>query len=225
MKWLDGSKVATSLRIACEPSSHPTIQPSNHMQILTPSEAAINVALQTLEDGGIVAHATETCYGLACDMTNPEAVEKLFLIKERNPNQPISALFPTVEATEGWVEWNDEARELAAKELPGPLTIVLPCIKEEIFPTSPLHYSTTLGIRVSSHPIAKELSEKFGKPISTTSANVSGEPCAYSAENIIGQFKDKEHKPDLILDSGQLEERSPSKVVSFIKDEPQVLRY
>jgi len=194
------------------------------MKLLNPSPAAIKTALKILKEGGVVAHATETCYGLACDMTNPGAVEKLFLIKERNSRQPVSALFPSIEATEGWVEWNDEARELAEKELPGPLTIVLPCTKEEIFPTSPLHYSTTLGIRVSPHPIAQELAEKFGKPISTTSANVSGEPSTYSAEDIVEQFKDKEHQPDLILDSGQLEENTPSKVVSFIKDDPQVLR-
>ncbi|MBU0766283.1 threonylcarbamoyl-AMP synthase [Patescibacteria group bacterium] len=194
------------------------------MKVLPASSAAINSALELLKEGGVIAHATETCYGFACDMTNPEAVEKLFRIKERRVDKPISALFPSVEATEEWVEWNDEARALANKELPGPLTIVLPCIKEEIFPTSPLHYSTTLGIRVSTHPIALELSEKFPRPISTTSANVSGEHCTYSAEDIVEQFAGKEYQPDLILDSGQLEERLPSKVVSFIKDDPQVLR-
>lgn len=194
------------------------------MEIIPASEAAITSALRVLEDGGVVAHATETCYGLACDMTNPDAVEKLFKIKERKADQPVSALFPSVEATEEWVEWNDEARELASKELPGPLTIILPCSKEGIYPTSPAHYSTTLGIRISPHPIAKELSEKFSKPISTTSANVSGQPSTYSAEEIINQFKDKEYQPDLIIDSGTLEKRPPSKVVSLIDDEPQILR-
>ncbi|MCF7844702.1 MAG: threonylcarbamoyl-AMP synthase [Kiritimatiellales bacterium] len=194
------------------------------MKVLPISEVALTSALKILELGGVVAHATETCYGLACDMTNPDAVEKLFQIKDRRADQPVSALFPSVEATEEWVEWNNEARKLAEEELPGPLTIILPCIKERIYPTSPAHYSTTLGIRVSTHPIAIELSKKFPRPISTTSANVSGQPSAYSAEEIIEQFKDKQNQPDLILDSGRIEKNTPSKVVSFIKDDPQVLR-
>lgn len=102
------------------------------MQILEESEKATSEALRILEVGGVVAHATETCYGLACDMTNSEAIEKLFKIKNRPPDQPVSALFPSIEASKEWVEWSDEALELAEKELPGPLTIILP-IKENKF--------------------------------------------------------------------------------------------
>jgi len=194
------------------------------MQSLPDTETGLTYALEILKLGGVVAHATETCYGLACDMTNPEAVEKLFQIKNRAADQPVSALFPSIEATEEWVEWNEEALKLAKKELPGPLTIILPLKKENIYPTSPLHYSTTLGIRVSPHPVAQELSKQFGKPISTTSANISGKPNLYSTEEIQKQFEGREHQPELILDSGELERRATSKVVSFVDGEIKVIR-
>ena len=203
------------------------------MQILEESEKATSEALRILEVGGVVAHATETCYGLACDMTNSEAIEKLFKIKNRPPDQPVSALFPSIEASKEWVEWSDEALELAEKELPGPLTIILP-IKEnkfnKIFPvpsTALLRYcANSLGIRVSPHPVAVDLAEKFGKPLSTTSANVSGKPSTYSIEEIEKQFSiiNSQFSIDLIINSGPLAKHPPSRVVVFEGSKIKIIR-
>ena len=201
------------------------------MQILTPSPAAIIQALRILKEGGTVAHATETCYGLACDLTNQEAVEKLFKIKNRPIDQPVSALFPSIKTTEEWVEWNEEARKFAEEHLPGPFTIILPIKQEKwncIFPTPQPstinHQPSTLGIRISPHPIATELAQRFGKPLSTTSANVHGKPNPYSTEEIQNQFDGADFKADLVLDSGQLEKKEPSKVVSFCEGTINIVR-
>ena len=83
------------------------------MQTLEESEASIAFAIEILKLGGVVAHATETCYGLACDMTNSDAVEKLFNIKNRPPDQPVSALFSSIKASSEWALWSKEALELA----------------------------------------------------------------------------------------------------------------
>ncbi|MBU0458293.1 threonylcarbamoyl-AMP synthase [Patescibacteria group bacterium] len=216
------------------------------MQVLKASPEAIAFALEILKLGGIVAHATETCYGLACDMTNREAVEKLFKVKNRVADQPVSALFPSIKASEEWVEWCPEALELAKAELPGPLTIILPIKEskcESVFPIPTFGIRNpeserrrTLGIRVSPHPIAIELAKQFGRPISTTSANISGEPSPYSVEEIQMQFTASatsaaesrgfplREQPDLIIDSGTLENKPPSKVVLFEDGEMRVLR-
>ena len=136
---------------------------------------------------------------------------------------PVSALFASLEEAKKYVEWNDMAEKLAEKYLPGPLTLILPLKKPLPHPifTTPLlttHYSlpTTLGIRISSHPIAERLAQDFGKPLSTTSANLHGGPNPYTIDQVVSC--------DLILDSGQLPEVPPSKVIDCTGKEPRILR-
>ena len=193
------------------------------MQILEESEASIAYAIEILNLGGVVAHATETCYGLACDMTNSDAVEKLFNIKNRPPDQPISALFPTVKASSEWVEGSKEALIYAKGKLPGPLTIILPMKPgKTLFPVPHPKPNPTLGIRVSPHQVAMDLAKEFGKPLSTTSANLTGQPSTYSVEEIENQLSD--NPPDLVIDSGTLENRPSSKVIMFMDGEIKVIR-
>ena len=120
-----------------------------------------------------------------------------------------------ISAAKEWVEWNDEAEELASK-LPGPLTIILP-IKEgkTLYPTP--DGGTTLGIRVSSHPVAQELATRCGKPLSTTSANIHGEPPPYTVVEIAPGA-------DCVLDSGTLPENPPSQVIDLTGDVKKTLR-
>jgi len=183
-------------------------------------------ALHMLAAGGIVAHATETCYGFACDLTNPQAVARLFALKQRPADQPVSALFSSIEEAKKFVEWNDEAKKLARKHLPGPLTLIL-LLKERAcicpLPSLPSPVpgegmgmgARTLGIRISSHPLAQELAKRFGKPLSTTSANLHGQKNTYSTAEIIEQFKGQKVQPDLIIDSGKLRTTPPSTVMDL----------
>lgn len=198
------------------------------MQTLPFSDAAIQEVLAAIRSGGVVAHATETCYGLACDISNPSAVEKLFAIKQRPTHQPVSALFASVDEAKKYVTWNEKAEELAEQYLPGPLTLILP-IREDapnvLFPKLETRNlkPETIGVRVSSHPHAHSLVLMFGSPLSTTSANLHGQPNPYSAQDIEKQFADAEIKPDLILDSGVLPPTPPSTVLNLV-DEEQMMR-
>ncbi len=198
------------------------------MRTLPFSHDSAAEAISILRSGGIIAHATETCYGFACDLSNEKAVAKLFAIKNRPVTQPISALFASIDDAKKYVEWNERAEELARKYLPGPLTLILPMRTEapkKLFPiqTSKLENQQTsnhsLGIRISSSPVAESLVTAFHSPISTTSANLHGQPNPYSAEDIIAQFKDQTYQPDLILDSGMLPQTPPSTVINLAKDE------
>ncbi len=185
------------------------------MTILPDTSIGIARAIQILQKGGVVAHATETCYGLACDMSNPSAVAKLFRIKRRPTHQPISALFPSVKVAKKYVRWNAAADELADRHLPGPLTLILPLLAtapHQLYPTP--GGGITVGVRVSPNPIALALVEGFGAPISTTSANIHGQPNPYSAEDIAMQFETSDG-PDVILDSGTLPPTPPSTVVDL----------
>ena len=202
------------------------------MKILPPDDAGIEAALNILRDGGIVAHATETCYGLACDLSNADAVAKLFRIKKRPETQPVSALFASLDQAKEYLLWNDRAEELA-KELPGPLTLILPFRSDaptSLFPIAPYmradrtHVPITVGLRLSPNPIARALVEQFGRPISTTSANLHGLPSPYSAKEIVAQYENEDAKPDLILDSGILERRNPSRIVDLSGTSESILR-
>ncbi|MBI1812827.1 threonylcarbamoyl-AMP synthase [Candidatus Peregrinibacteria bacterium] len=202
------------------------------MNILEISEAALMHAMRILQTGGIVAHATETCYGFACDLSNPIAVEKLFALKKRPVTQPVSALFASIENAKRYVEWNEEAERLAKEHLPGPLTLILPLQKNAppIFPVAVFRSpksevrSLNLALRLSSYPVAQELVARFGSPLSTTSANLHGQPSPYSVVEIVQQFEEEELQPDLILDSGPLPIVPPSTILDLTKPDIRTVR-
>ncbi len=205
------------------------------MRVLPLTPKSFSLALSVLKGGGVIIHPTETCYGLACDLTNPAAVARLFTRKKRPLNQPVSALFSSIEQVKQYVLWNAQAETLAKKSLPGPLTLILPLriiAPHILYPTPPRtsdkgHRTKdevrTIGIRISSYPIAQELVERFGKPLSTTSANIHGHPPTYCPEEILAQFSDD--LPDtLLLDSGTLPARPPSTIIDLTESPPREVR-
>lgn len=202
------------------------------MRILPADTNGLNVALRILRDGGVVAHATETCYGFACDLRSPDAVTKLFKIKQRPLDQPVSALFSSLDQAKEYVEWNEEAETLARKHLPGPLTLILPqknvasCELRVAgnLETRNSQLEISIGVRLSSHPLAQILVREFGSPLSTTSANIHNTPNPYSAEEIVKQFEGWGFQPDLILDSGALAPNPPSTVMDLTRRDVRLLR-
>lgn len=200
------------------------------MRVLPPIPRSLDFAVAALAAGGVVIHPTETCYGIACDLTNPAAVARLFALKQRPGDQPVSALFSSVEQAKQYVLWNSHAEALARQHLPGPLTIILQLQTDPphiLYPTpagtSGLGEVQTLGIRISSHPVAQALVIRFGKPISTTSANVHGRPTAYSPAEILSQFH---HAPSdvLLLDAGPLHHHPPSTIMDLTGVSPREVR-
>lgn len=182
------------------------------------SPLALPEALRILRSGGTVLHATETCYGIACDLTNSTAVGRLFFLKHRPLTQPVSALFTTVMAAREYVEWSTEAQALADSSLPGPLTLILPLRTDgpkRLFATP--DGTTTIGVRVSSHPLAHSIAEGFPFPLSTTSANLHGHTNTYDVASIIAQFQDSVMQPDLIIDSGELPNNPPSTIIDLTR--------
>ena len=197
------------------------------MQILPASPQAITEAIHVLSQGGIVVHATETCYGIACDLRNPDAVAKLFAVKNRPDTQLISALFSSTNQARMYVQWTALAEDLARNYLPGPLTIVLPLrpdAPDHLYPLPATRHPLTLGVRISSHPLAMQLAKEFSFPVATTSANVHGRPEVYAIPALLGQLGEGCGQPDLIIDSGPLPKKPPSTVVEVVGEEWKVLR-
>lgn len=193
------------------------------MQIAETSPQAVEQAVEILRAGGVVAHATETCYGLACDLQNLDAVQKLFAIKKRPEDQPVSALFSSIEQAKEYLQWNDEAQKLADAHLPGPLTIILES-SGALHVTATETQSQNVGLRLSPHPTAQALAETFGSPIATTSANIHGQPNPYSTGDIMAQMEGQDIVPDIILDDGTLAGDAASTVVDASSEPITVLR-
>lgn len=129
-------------------------------------------AIELLKKGEVVAYPTETCYGLGVRADDPEALDRLRRIKGRAGEQPISILILDPEWLGGVAEPLTVAEELLVKRYwPGPLTLLLRAKK----PSKVAHLAAPLlGVRCSSHPSARALLELLGMPITSTSANPSG---------------------------------------------------
>lgn len=181
-------------------------------------------AVGILKKGGVVAYPTDTAYGLAVDATNLAAVKKLYKIKGRSFKNPVHVIPPTKAWIEKLVILNPAAKRLIDELMPGPLTIVLALKSEE---KSILQLSAgtgTLGIRRPKYKLALDLASLLDKPITTTSANISGHPNCYSVSEVKKQFAAQKLKPDFYLDGGKLKNIKPSTVVSVAGRNVKILR-
>lgn len=181
-------------------------------------------AVNILRKGGIVVYPTDTAYGLAVDATNAKAVKQLFTLKGRQFKNPIHVIPPSKAWVEKLVKLNVPAKKLIKNLLPGPLTLVLP-LKISGVSWKLLSAGTkTLGIRRPDNKTALDLATLLKKPITTTSANVSGQPNCYSVAEVEKQFAKMKTKPDYYLDGGKLKKTKPSTVVVVAETYVKILR-
>ncbi|MFC1891071.1 L-threonylcarbamoyladenylate synthase [Thermodesulfobacteriota bacterium] len=183
-------------------------------------EPAISRAREILSSGGIVAFPTESFYGLGVDAANEEAVKQIFKLKLRPMNQPLLLLISSADMLDNYVEEiPDVADKLIEQFWPGGLTIVFKASKS----LSPMLTASTgkIGIRLSSHPVANALAESLGKPVTGTSANISGQPACSTAQEV---FKALGDKVDLILDGGTTKGGKGSTILDVTVDPPLIIR-
>lgn len=175
-------------------------------------------AVKTLHNGGVVAHPTETCYGLAVDIFQKTAVARLYSLKKMKRSKPVSILVRNLEEAKRYGEFSDKAEELAKKNWPGPLTIVVP--RKKTLPAWLNPKEDFIGIRVSNNKKTRNLVEAFGSPLTTTSANLSGLPQAYKVADFLSQGL----IPDFVLDGGEIGKNPPSTIVKVEGEKVEVLR-
>ena len=173
-----------------------------------------------IKKGKIAIFPTETVYGIGTNGLDTNAVKKLYLVKKRSFNKPISLLVNNINMIEA-VTKNITKLEYALIEkfLPGPLTIILP--KKEIVPDIVTANSNTVGIRIPENQIALKLIEYAGIPIATPSANISGKP---SGTNIQDIMKDFDKSIDYFIDDGPSKIGKASTIVKVINGIPHILR-
>jgi L-threonylcarbamoyladenylate synthase len=183
-------------------------------------EQIIAKAAEILAAGSIIAYPTETFYGLGADATNEKAIQKIFAVKGRNFNNPVSLIIGQHEDIYPLVKDIPEiAKKLMAAFWPGALTIVFSAA--DIVSSKLTAGSGKIGLRVSSHPLAQKIVQKLKRPLTATSANLSGAPECSLASEVIEQIGDK---LDAIVDWGQTQGGKASTIIDVTCDPPVILR-
>ena len=188
--------------------------------VLPASPAAIAEAVAHLRASELVAFPTETVYGLGADAGNATAVHRIFAAKGRPPDHPVIVHLADAQHAADWARAMPEgARRLAAAFWPGPLTLILP---------RAAHVSDlitggqdSVGLRVPSHPVARDLLAAFGGGIAAPSANRFGRISPTTAAHV---DDDLGRAVALILDGGACPVGIESTIVAFTDDEPALLR-
>ena len=175
---------------------------------------------EIIKQGGIVVFPTETVYGIGSNGIDSNAIEKLYKIKKRPHNKPISLLVSDIHMVNLVAkEITDIEYKIMEKFFPGPLTIILK--KKECVPDILTAGNDTVGIRMPSGKIAKKLIEYVGKPIATSSANISGKQSETNIKKIMEKFKGQ---VDYFIDGGESEIGIASTVIQVIDGIPNILR-
>jgi L-threonylcarbamoyladenylate synthase len=190
------------------------------MFIDAPTPAAIARAAEHLRDGSLVAFPTETVYGLGADAANPEAVRRIFAAKGRPADHPVIVHLGDAAQLTRWARSVPAvALRLAEAFWPGPLTLILPRASHvaDVITGG----QDSVGLRVPSHPVARELLAAFGGGIAAPSANRFGRISPTKAQHVAEDIGDS---AAMILDGGACAIGIESTIVAITGDRPVLLR-
>jgi L-threonylcarbamoyladenylate synthase len=180
----------------------------------TISKEALAEALSVLKKGGVVAYPTDTAYGLAADPRNRKAMRLIYAIKGREKGKPLPLIAGSFRQAAAFIRLGRPQSALARRHWPGPLTIV----------AARRAGRGTAAVRVPASSVARSLANALGRPVTSTSANISGRPPLYSGTAVRREFSDRRRTPDLLLDAGPLPMRPVSTIVRVQNGKIEVLR-
>lgn len=168
----------------------------------------VTEAAEILLAGGVVLLPTDTVYGLAAAAAQPDAVEKLFALKDRPSDRTIAVLVATREQARHVGAFNDDAETLAIAHWPGALTMVIPARPDA--PAAVVSEVGGIGLRQPASTMVRLIADAVG-PLATTSANRAGQPTPAEAHECAAQLVGE---PDLVIDGGELSGAASTVVIS-----------
>ncbi len=180
--------------------------------------STISRAVQALQQGGVIAYPTESVFGLGCDPDDAAAVERILALKQRPVEKGLILIASDISQLEKYLlPLDDATRQRVLSSWPGPHTWLWP-VKEGVSSLIRGRHPT-LAVRVSAHPVVRQLCEGFGKAIVSTSANPAEQAAARSAGEVRAYFNDK---LDFILDGEVGQSLQPTEIRDAITN--QVIR-
>ncbi len=180
----------------------------------------IEKAIAILRQGGLVAFPTDTVYGLGASAYLPQAVARIYQVKERPRSMALPLLLADISQIDEVAAFVPSvAKLLVDKFLPGALTIVL--YKSSAVSDIITAGGATVAVRVPAHPIPIALARGLGAPLTGTSANRSGQPSPLTADEVYAQLGDR---IDFIIDGGRCPGGKESTIVDVTGQTPVILR-
>jgi L-threonylcarbamoyladenylate synthase len=182
--------------------------------------AMLAPAVDALQRETVVAFPTETFYGLAADPRSARGVRAIFTLKRRPPDQPLPLVAADREQVARSVgTLTPLATRLAALGWPGPLTLIIPASPQLC---EDVHLATgKIAVRVPADPVARLLASAAGYAVTSTSANISGEPPPSTPDRVIASFGDG---IGVLIDAGSTPGGLPSTIVDATGDSPVLVR-
>ncbi len=171
----------------------------------------INKSLEILNQGGVILYPTDTVWGLGCDATNSTAVDRIYAIKRRNEARSMLTLVDSLDMLAGYVEKVPGIAIQLDSEAVKPLSIIYS--KARNLASNLIADDGSIGIRIVKEPFCQQLIKAFGKPVVSTSANISGEPTPGTFNEISEEIK---AAADYIVRWRQ-NDRQPATASSIIK--------
>lgn len=194
-------------------------------------------AVSVLSSGGTVVYPTDTLYGLGANALDERAVEKVFKIKKRDLSKPLPIIVRNMLWAKELAYIEHGTETILSKVWPlvsvltnsagdsfvaGKVTVVLP--KKDIVPMIVSAGTRSIGMRITDYVFIDKLLGKFGYPLTSTSANISGQEPSNDIEKIIAMFKGQKFQPDLVIDAGVLPKSEPSTILDLTTSTPKILR-
>lgn len=167
---------------------------------------SIEIAAKLIKKGGVIVYPTETVYGLGALAFREDAVRRIYDLKRRTQTKPISIAVSSIEMIHRIAKLDEKSLDFIRRFLPGPVTVLLQ--KKEVVPDFLTAGERLIGVRYPKHDISLKLIGLVGEPITSTSANISGEPPPRSPEEV-------RVEADYLLDGGPCTYGEPSTIVDL----------
>ncbi|MCK4799964.1 threonylcarbamoyl-AMP synthase [Candidatus Parcubacteria bacterium] len=185
-------------------------------------EKTSNDTAKILKSGGAVIYPTDTLYGLGVNALNENAVIKIQKIKRQDRNKPISVVVRDMKMAKKIACIDSKVEKILEKVWPGSITVVLR--KKDIVPYALTGGEETIAIRISDNRFISTLMKKIDFPITTTSANISGEKNLLESAEIIKKFKNSTPYLDLFVDAGDIKDPTASTIIDLTTTIPKIIR-
>lgn len=170
--------------------------------------------ISVLQQGGVIAYPTEAVYGLGCDPDNIEAIKKILEIKNRPKEKGLILIASDFKQLAPYLQDLDQTiYDKMFLKWPGAVTYLVP-VKENVTDYLTGNF-TTLAVRVSAHPVVREICQAYGKPVVSTSANPAGKDPARTAQEVY----DYQLDVDLVVEGETDVNANPSEIRDAISDE------
>ena len=181
----------------------------------------IEIALDVLQNGGIIVCPTDTVYGLLANATSRKAVQRVFLIKKREGEKPLPIFVKDIAMAKTLAKVSFLQEKYMRKVWPGKTTLVL---KSKGLLPKETGTEKYIGIRIPKYRFIQALLKEINIPLTGTSANLAGKPSLSDSKDVVKIFEKEKYKPDMVIDAGKLLYSRPSKVIDITKIKPKVLR-